>query len=218
MSQLKIYDLATHTWKYVSSPSQMVAVSDAPPATPYNGMLWWDTDDASLLVDTVAPVTLANDPAFTTKYAPITVNGTYVPVLANLAIGTGGTPINTATFTFNGLSAGGVLTVEGVIKFGTTSITLPGASAPTISLPVGYSLIAPLNTEQLISSANFFDVSAALNYRGVCMTVDATHIAPQYLLASAPGVAGGPPVSTVPFTWATADEIHWRILARCTGP
>lgn len=71
MSQLKIYDLASGTWKYVSSPSQMVAVSDSAPPSPNNGDLWWDTDDASLLVDTVAPVTLANDPAFTSKYVPL---------------------------------------------------------------------------------------------------------------------------------------------------
>jgi hypothetical protein len=70
MSQLKIYDLAAGIWRYVSSPSQMVSVSDSAPPTPNNGDLWWDTDDASLLVDTVAPSTLANDSAFTTKYAP----------------------------------------------------------------------------------------------------------------------------------------------------
>jgi hypothetical protein len=73
MSQLKIYDLAAGIWRYVSSPSQMVAVSDSAPPSPHNGDLWWDTDDASLLVDTVAPSTLANDAAFTSKYAPISL-------------------------------------------------------------------------------------------------------------------------------------------------
>lgn len=73
MSQLKIYDLASGTWKYVSSPSQMVTVSDSTPDSPNNGDLWWDTDDTSLLVDTVAPSTLAADTAFTSKYAPISL-------------------------------------------------------------------------------------------------------------------------------------------------
>lgn len=71
MSQLKIYDLAAGVWRYVSSPSLIVAVSDSPPPSPVNGALWWDTDDTSLLVDTVAPITLAADPAFTSKYVPI---------------------------------------------------------------------------------------------------------------------------------------------------
>lgn len=101
MSQLKIYDLATHTWKYVSSPSQMVYVSPSAPPTPYDGALWWDTDDASLLVDTVAPVTLAADPAFTSKYAPLGIEIAYAEATgAQAGFGPAITDITNATVTF----------------------------------------------------------------------------------------------------------------------
>jgi hypothetical protein len=75
VSQLKIYDLAAGVWRYVSSPSQMVNVSATAPSPPYNGELWWDTSDNSLLVDTVAPSVLAADPAFTGRYVSSTRRG-----------------------------------------------------------------------------------------------------------------------------------------------
>ena len=83
MSQLKIYDLATASWKYVSSPSQMVAVSDSPPVAPINGGLWWDTDDASLLVDTIDPNVLAINAAFTSRYVAVPTTWTTPTFVTN---------------------------------------------------------------------------------------------------------------------------------------
>ena len=69
------------------------------------------------------------------------VSGTYTPTLTNMAIGTGGTAINTASFTFAGFPAGGILCVEGKVVFGTAGQTFPGASNESISLPTGYTLV-----------------------------------------------------------------------------
>lgn len=52
-----------------------VFVGTNPPSTPTDGKLWWDTDDTSLLVDTIAPSVLAVDAAFTSRYASITRHG-----------------------------------------------------------------------------------------------------------------------------------------------
>lgn len=67
-------------------------------------------------------------------------SGTYTPVLLNMAIGTGGSPDNTATYRY----ANGLLSVWGHIDFGTTGATLPGASTEAIGFPPGYTSDLPL--------------------------------------------------------------------------
>lgn len=71
------------------------------------------------------------------------VTGAYTPTLVGMAVGTGGSAMNVAEYSFCGdTPAGsiGQMTIEGYITFGTTGVTLPGATAPTIQLPSGFEI------------------------------------------------------------------------------
>lgn len=151
--------------------------------------------------------------------AALFTSGTYTPTLANMVIGTGGTPINTAKFTFVGFPAGGVLTVEGRIKFGTTGTTLPGASVETISLPSGYALIDTSVDGALISQVVFQDVSAPGTERlGIIVPVTSTTVRPVMPTVTGSFLFRLSIDATNPFTWAINDEFYYRYQARCTGP
>lgn len=146
-------------------------------------------------------------------------SGTYTPTLGNMAIGTGGTPINTASYTFVGFPAGGVLTVEGSIKFGTTAPTLPGASNESIALPAGYAMLGAIgSTATLSATVNYIDVSGGLNIIGALGSLSTTTV---FLMVPTPSTVYNTVIgltATVPFTWAINDEIYYRFSVRCTGP
>jgi hypothetical protein len=199
MSQLKIYDLATASWKYVSSPSQMVAVSDSSPVSPLNGALWWDTDDASLLVDTVAPSVLAADPAFTSRYMPIKRTGTYTPTLTNMSVGTGGSAANTCAWTYHD----GLLTIDWVAILGTSGASVTGSIG--FSLPAGFTcdrvstnIVASLGVT-LIAAGNYVEGVAHHSAAGTITLLART--------ASGTYVSRSAMSATVPATWAANDSI-----------
>lgn len=147
------------------------------------------------------------------------VSGTYTPTLANLAIGTGGSPTNTASFTFAGFPAGGILTVEGKIVFGTTAPTLPGASQESISLPSGYSMILTDTSSGLAGTLLYVDVSAATLFDGLMAPLTATTVGLYVKTVSGTAIAVNSALTaTVPFTWAINDEIRYRFVCRATGP
>lgn len=151
--------------------------------------------------------------------AALFTSGTYTPTLGNMVIGTGGTPTNSAKFTFVGFPAGGVLTVEGKIKFGTTGTTLPAASAETISLPSGYAMIDATDVlNELPSTVTFNDVSAVLPFKGILRPNSTTTVRLIHLAVSGSSIIPADVTATVPFTWAINDEIYYRFSARCTGP
>jgi hypothetical protein len=149
--------------------------------------------------------------------AALFTSGTYTPTLGNLAIGTGGTPVNSAKYTFVGFPAGGVLTVEGRIKFGTSSVTLPAGSDETISLPSGYSIIETGVLEP-VCQINYIDDSTGAYVRGGLLVNSATTV--KFVLW--PIVATYETLTvltaTTPFTWAINDSIVYRFVCRCTGP
>lgn len=68
MARLKIFDNATGLWVYVGGGDESPYVGPEPPVVVMDGMLWWDTDDNSILPSTVDPAVLAADLAFTSKY------------------------------------------------------------------------------------------------------------------------------------------------------
>lgn len=150
--------------------------------------------------------------------AALFTSGTYTPTLANMAIGTGGTPTNTAKFTFVGFPAGGVLTVEGQIKFGTTGVTLPGASNESISLPAGYSMIYSNANSRLASVVQYLDVTGAIAVDGTIGPLTATTVIPYTPTVVGTTLQDVVLSSTAPFTWAVNDEIYYRFSVRCTGP
>lgn len=152
--------------------------------------------------------------------AALFASGTYTPTLANLAIGTGGTPINSAKYTFVGFPAGGVLHVEGRIKFGTTSVTLPGASEETMTLPTGYAMIDTTSTSANVNGqASFFFVGSAFVCQGFLVMITSTTVGFRVARVSGSNIqTNNAMTSTIPGTWAVSDEIHYRYSVRCTGP
>lgn len=152
---------------------------------------------------------------FSSRYSTF-VNGTYTPTLVGMVIGTGGTPTNTANYTFVGTSAGGVLTVEGKIKFGTSGQTFPAATI-TASLPAGYSLIDTSTEAQIAGSVSFLDVGTQ-NYKGFVLPSTATVVRFMVLTVSGTFIVPGATGTTTPFTWTSNDEIYYRYSARVTTP
>jgi hypothetical protein len=154
-----------------------------------------------------------------TDIANLFKSGTYTPTLVNLAIGTGGTPTNSAKWTFVGFPAGGVLTLEGMIKFGTTAPTLPGASEESISLPAGYSMIdTGGSVASLSGQVSFYDVSAAGVFQGFAIALSATTFGLRWAQVTGTIIQVNNSLTlTTPIAWAINDEIHYRISVRCTG-
>lgn len=164
--------------------------------------------------------TIGADPVFLAALAAglgTTTNGTYTPTLVGMVIGTGGTPIDTASFTFTGLPAGGTLTVEGKIKFGTAGTTFPAALS-TIGLPTGYSLIDTDPLNDLSSSVTYNDVSASQPYKGQVRPNTTTTVRLVITNVSGTLIQLGPTSTILPFTWAINDEIYYKFTVRATGP
>lgn len=149
--------------------------------------------------------------------AALFTSGTYTPTLGAMVIGTGGTPTNTAKYTFVGFPAGGVLTVEGKIKFGTTGVTLPAGSTETISLPSGYAFIDTGTFCHLNCAVSLVDITGGI-YDGSLRTASTTTVSLFLKTFVAGGVNFDVLTATTPFTWAINDEIYYRFSARCTGP
>lgn len=137
-----------------------------------------------------------------------TFSGTYTPSLTGMAVGTGGSAANTATYSF----VGGVLVASGNIVFGTSGATLPGASAETISMPSGFTFTAPASTyvgTVLLSSGGVQSIGALrIESTGATNTIRplAFNAAGTYLTAV-------DLTATIPGTWAAGDTIRWQIVA-----
>jgi hypothetical protein len=149
--------------------------------------------------------------------AALFTSGTYTPTLVGMVIGTGGTPTNSAKYTFVGFPAGGVLTVEGKIKFGTSGQTFPAATA-TISLPSGYSMIDTEALAPINAAVVFSDVSPVNVVRGAMQYSSATTVRLIAVSVSGSYTINGATGTTIPFTWASNDEIYYHFSVRCTGP
>lgn len=72
MSRMKVYNLATATWEYMAAVAP-VSVGPSAPPSPVDGQLWWDNDDVEPVQSNFSTTALANDAAFTGKYAPISL-------------------------------------------------------------------------------------------------------------------------------------------------
>lgn len=147
---------------------------------------------------------------------PLPVYGSYTPTLTGMAIGTGGTPINTAYYTWiGGSTAGskGLLIMEGVVRFGTTGVTLPAATPLGISFPAAYQLAQYVDSKHTIGQWTY--VGAGGESHNVVNTASINVLR---LLADVISGAKRVPTatsSTVPGTWAINESIHWTVA--CMG-
>jgi len=135
--------------------------------------------------------------------------GTYTPTLTGMAIGTGGTPLNTASFCY----IGGVLVVEGNIQFGTSGQTFP--TAPTLTLPSGYTMTTFFSARP-IGNATFND-SGSGGFAGRVFAATSSTVA--FNAENAAGTHSSLVAlsTTVPYTWASNDGIYYEFVVRATA-
>lgn len=132
--------------------------------------------------------------------------GSYTPTLAGMAIGTGGSAANTADWSFSG----GTLTVSGVITFGTSGTTFPGAVI-TASLPAGFT--ATSAAARPLGMCTFDDSGTA--HLGTVRGNTTTTVRFVALNAAGTYLTEVATSTTIPFTWGAGDQIRWS--ATITG-
>lgn len=139
--------------------------------------------------------------------------GTYTPTWTGITVGTAGSVQNTGGWTFVGEAASaspGLLTLRIAMRFGSTSPTLPSATAITVSIPSGFNLVADADSTSLpeymsLGEASFLDSSATLVVRGLCAKASATTL--RVWRVDPTTLTNANFSSTAPFTWAAADGI-----------
>ena len=134
--------------------------------------------------------------------------GTYTPTLGGMAIGTGGSAANTASFNF----IGGVLFVEGSVIFGTSGQTFP--TAPTVTLPTGYTVTTvTVNRPCGLSALNDAGVGT---FSGECRVASSTTV--QFVAEQSSATSGivAAISTTSPMTWAAGDSILYEFWVRAT--
>jgi|SRR5665647_2199949 len=129
----------------------------------------------------------------------------YTPTLTGMAVGTGGTPVNTAIYAYSN----GVLVAEGKIKFGTTGVAFP-AVAIAVSLPPGFEMVTVDTNADMPSSVAFADVSLPATYKGLARYQTATSVRLVVLGVSGTNLASQGTGATAPFAWQNDDEIYYR--------
>ena len=124
---------------------------------------------------------------------------TYTPTLSGMAIGTGGSAANTATYRV----AYGILHVWGSVTFGTAGTTFPGATI-TVALPGSYT-VSGYKSLMPVGRVIFND--AGVHYYGEAATVSNTTVRFTVNNSSTTYTTQTATSTTVPFTWVAGDEI-----------
>lgn len=84
--------------------------------------------------------------------------GTYTPTLTGMAIGTGGSAFNSATYTYSY----GMMNISGRLTFGTTAPTFP--TAPTVTYPTGFTADSTTLSNQNTLGTAICVVAGGVNY------------------------------------------------------
>ena len=152
-------------------------------------------------------------------YARLNVaTGTFTPTLTGAAIGTGGTPLNTADYTFVGgpkVGDHGEMIVDGIIQFGTSGQTFP-ATTTTVTLPSGFEFSSAIaGIVPPVGAAQYVDSSSGNNaFYGVVTYASTTTVRFLTLNASSTYLNIDSTATTKPFTWDSNDQIVYRYAIR----
>lgn len=142
----------------------------------------------------------------------------YTPTLTGVVVGTGGTPINTAIYTFTGpagVGARGTLSVQGHIKYGTSGQTFP-VNPVTATMPSGFQFDDAFGIANLsaIGFVTLVDDSLGASNYGFVTYASATTVKMFGFLTNATYAALGVISTTAPFTWASNDEFIYEFNIR----
>jgi hypothetical protein len=126
---------------------------------------------------------------------------TYTPSLTNIAIGTGGSALLSASYRYEL----GRVRVRGVATLGTTGSSVSGN--PTFDLPVTATAVRHA-FQSYPGGSTCYDVSAGLEYVGVVTANNTTVTNFLVLLFGTNGARQGLSAS-IPFTWTSGDSVSF---------
>lgn len=210
-----------------------VYVGPSAPPAPFDGELWWDTDDASLAVDTIAASVLAADIAFTSKYvagtkasgAPVgtgTAGDLYYDTSAKRTYQSDGTawiimsePWQTYTPTLTSWSLGnGIIYGRSQRQFKKMFVEIDITWGSTSNFGGGANLGVGLPAKPIVERweyGGFTYRSSSSVYAPLIQRYTAggsTGVIVLYVMSSIGQMNNGGVTATVPHTWATGDVMH----------
>ena len=175
---------------------------------------------------TIVSGAIVGDDLILTKHDGSTVNagnvrgpagtaatGAYTPALTNMAIGTGGSASNSARYAFSGgplIGDKGPLRIEGMFRFGTTGVTLPGTGVPGIGLPAGFEIADIVSVDIECGVWSHYDVGNwTTKHVLTTATVTRLNLVALEVNTTLSRVTLNGVTSTIPNTWANGDYITW---------
>lgn len=179
----------------VGSGADEVFIGPNDPGAAYE--LWYDSDDPG-------------------SGMVVVESAVFTPSLNAIAIGTGGSAGNTGYYTFTGgygVGAVGQMVATGLITFGTSGQTFPGAF-PGVALPTGFEYYGHAYNLNVVGSAYYNDAGVAAYFGMLPRHGGANNLA----LFSIWNTSGSWPnqsnlSTTIPFGWAAGDQIGWTVNA-----
>lgn len=136
----------------------------------------------------------------------------YTPAIAGITLGTGGTPHNTAYYTYvGGGKAGekGILTLNGSVELGTTG---EAVNFPSFSIPDAFTPLAHPSTGRpiVVGMGQVFDGGVATQVFALTAIHSSGTLSSKILTSNATYVAPAEITTIVPITWANSDGLVWN--------
>lgn len=130
-------------------------------------------------------------------------SNSYTPTLTGIGVGAGGG--NVAHYTYIGTDTG-LLVTHGLITFGSSGQTFPGASAESVSLPSGFAMV-DYHINRPCGQARY---NIGSNWIGSLWQQGDTDL--RFVATTASG-QWVDPTASVPGSWAAGSSIDWHSTA-----
>lgn len=141
-------------------------------------------------------------------------SGTYTPTLVGMAIGTGGSATNTASYWWTGgpdVGDEGLLFLSGWIIFGTAGATFP--TTPDVLLPPGFRVSAAVPVVQRVQAVHYFIAAVGFVFGFVEYQASANdRIRLGWLNAAGTPLGLGALSPVSPGAWAAGDSMRYGVL------
>lgn len=136
----------------------------------------------------------------------------YTPTIAGITLGTGGSPHNTAYYTYvGGGKAGemGILTLNGSVQLGTTG---EAVNFPSFGIPDAFTPLAHPSTGRpiVVGMGQTYDAGVAGSLFALTMIHASTAMSTRIMTASGTYVGAADMTTTVPITWNDGDGFVWN--------
>lgn len=142
-------------------------------------------------------------------------DGTYSPTLTNVAIGTGGSVLNTASWSFaGGPNPGdfGILTISHTIILGTSGASVSGT--PVMTLPPDFEMVLADASNGHRLDGIVTAVAGGVTAYGPPIRQSASTVGYQVFNAASTYLATSNISSTVPGTWAAGDSMRANFVVK----